>query len=231
MGPTDNLVRRFSDSEFLNTEVTFVNDDELKSLFKSRAVEREESYSPKLTPINSKLYYILALAVFFVIIFGVLFNIGYHNWSITTSLFYTTQLFLGELYDVPHVADSVSMYVNIILYMCGEFILAGAVGIFATVLVEKARMVERARFRTMMASTDMYTLEDEKDPRGFLATFCENALETLKYLRRSIFWRRNKFIYLFSFFNVIWWAIGVMFGVFYERWDVNRSVLFAVGGE
>jgi len=138
---------------------------------------------------------------------------------ITSATYYSTQALLGCMYGVPGNIDMMSNVFTLITFIYGSTMLAGALGVLATNVVDNATKQERRRMK-------LYSPIDE-DQDGIVGIndwvhfYINNILVIVG-------WNGHSRKYLTFLIMTCWVLVGVYYGTVYEKWDLGQSFYFSI---
>ena len=150
---------------------------------------------------------------------GSIFYSTHENWDIYTSTFYSTQALLGCMYGVPNNIDMFSNVFTLILFIYGSTMLAGALGVLATTVVDNATKQERRRMK-------LYSPIDEDNDgivgiNDWVHFYINNILVTVG-------WNEHYRKYLTLLLMTCWVLVGVYYGMVYENWELGYATYYSV---
>lgn len=171
---------------------------------------------------QTNIYFVVFATFFLSICFGIIFYSNWHDWQISTSFYYSSQVLLGNMYGIPVEMDSFSQVFTMIFFLWGTALIA-TFHLVAT-SNEFLHLQRLSNLLPVPLATPLSSL-DMTDGSRTNSRFLER---NWKWLFESI---RSNFqsSYITAVCSVIWVILGTLFGVFYEKWTVAESLYFAVG--
>lgn len=142
-----------------------------------------------------------------------------HHWSFPMSLFYATQAFMGEMYDVPVEDGLVDQTFTIGFNSWGSICVAGALGAFGASFFGK--IVNQQRSKLLVQYEDLNN--DGKIDNTEKVFFLINNFAV------SIGWFDHQSKYLTVLATLAWFALGVWYEVNIDGVPLRDSMVFIWG--
>jgi len=178
---------------------------------------------------QTNIYFVVFATFFLSICFGIVFYSNWHDWQISTSFYYSSQVLLGNMYGIPVELDGFSQVFTLVFFLWGTALIA-TFHLVATSneFLHLQRLSSLLPVPTATTSTSqLITPNSDSSSSGgigfhrFLQRIWRRFLEFIRSNFQSS--------YLTATCSVIWVILGTLFGVLYEKWTVAESLYFAVG--
>jgi hypothetical protein len=124
---TYDFIRRLSIEEFI-LNLTF----------------KMNSYT-QIRDVFKNIFFVSPIIVIVSIFIGTLFYFIVNPWNLATSVYYAIQVLLGCMYGTPVETSWESKYFTLFYYIWGSILLAGAIGAYASTIVENIIQIERKK--------------------------------------------------------------------------------------
>lgn len=152
---------------------------------------------------------------------GIIFYSMVNGWDFSVSYFFAATVLFGDMYLVPTEPNPWSHVFTLFYFLWGTTLLAGAITSAANMVVNSAVRIAAEERRRFFATTtgvglgsDYYS---EEPVAGYLA-----------HIIRYFQWQKYRSKYIALLFAMGWISIGTSYAVFYEKWPLSESILFAI---
>jgi hypothetical protein len=194
----------------------------------------------KATSPLAKLYVLAPLLIITTITVASLFYKFYHNWEMSTCVYYACQILIGVMYGVPAETDRYSQMFSLLLYFLGATYIYAAIAAYANIITERA----------VASSKDVARMDNVTDLDGDGVLSCGEWM-TFIYNRilSAMNWNQNKYYNSYNLrfvkishllhthryaiitvgTTVAWLLLGIVYGLFWEGYDLYTAVYFALG--
>jgi hypothetical protein len=123
------------------------------------------------------------------------------------------------MYGVPDTSDFPTQVFTLFFYVFGSTLLAGAVGAFATSVVDSVTKEERRRQKDFPSDLD---LDGRIGMKDWLYFYGDNFLI-------KIGWYQNQEKFLTVGFALVWLVFGILFSIHHLEMDVFEAFYFSLG--
>ena len=176
--------------------------------------KHEGSYASWATNIHVIMFVTFAVSISI----GCAFYSLFHGWEVSTAFYYSSQVLLGNMYNIPEELDSYSEAFTMIFFLWGTGLIACCHLIatnFATDIIQEN---SSAKASHAVGGNDV-------NAPGFIVRVFR-SVGLLRLLRsRGVFRIRIFCVFL----AVIWIFLGAFYGIFVEQWSYLHSFYFAIG--
>jgi hypothetical protein len=158
--------------------------------------------------------------VFTSMLIGVAFYSIVNGWDIALSYFFAASVLFGDMYLIPTEPNPWSPIFTLFYFLWGTTLLAGAITAAANMVVTSAVRIAAEERKRLFDSKKKIILDEDLDQNvvvGFLA-------QLISYFE----WSKYKMKYLSLLGALFWFLLGVLYGIFFEKWTLSKSMQFAL---
>jgi hypothetical protein len=197
-----------------SSSISGVTDDENPTLKKSLSFESGWVWLNPSSPLWTNISFATFCMFIVSLTFGVCFYSVFHGWDVSTAFYYSSQVLLGNMYNIPLELDIYSEAFTMIFFLWGTGLVA-CCHIIATNYAN-SQVVENSSGKIS----------------GELAApeWAVNTLRSVGLLRllrhRGPSFRIRIFCISLA---AVWIFLGTLYGVYVEEWSFLHAIYFAVG--
>jgi hypothetical protein len=177
------------------------------------SIERAKSaHEDRQMKIYLQTRYQLIASVFVVFLWlgiGATFYSFFYGWPWLTALYYSAQAGLSIGFGALPETSDVSRFYTVLHVLAGSSFIAGSLGMFVTNTLEKTNMDWEAMMNKEVAK--------ELQVEGGNVSV---DIDT--------FYKRNRAFILTTAISILWMAMGVAYGCFYEGYTIIQAIYFAI---
>ena len=188
-----------------------------------RVVDMIESYgwTPRTLEVAAPLVFLVSLLI------GTVFYAWINRWSWDLSFYFAAQTLLGNMYGVPIEPNSLSVMFTLFYFIWGTTMLAAAIsGMANQILIRTVRTISEERAKALDYITSRKNREIET--RSSLLPDYETSAVYLTQTLFHIGYFEHKTKYLTVLALLFWYAIGIAYGVWFEKWTLFHASYCAV---
>ena len=168
--------------------------------------------------------YKIIILIFLSIFFGSLFYYYENSWPLSTSIFYTVNTLLGELFMVPGNKTPLADVFTVLFYIYGAFFLAGIIGQYIGVLIARASEIAAGERRKLMEYPEN-PIDCDQD--GYVGIYDYFEFFKMKVMQK-IGWESNKWKFITFGFVLLWMGVGILYGMIMENKTFGSALFFAI---
>ena len=169
------------------------------------------------------LYFIGPLVLVLSLLAGILFYIIYNGWTVGSATLCATATLIGAIYGVPNQPDNVGAAFTILYYIYGISLLTAIIGAIIGAMITRAPLIS-AKARRKIAQMEQPEDTDGDGEIGFY-DYCFFLKERFLHW---INWEENMTNYLVTAAAMFWVLLGVLYGMYIEKWTFEHSLYFAM---
>jgi hypothetical protein len=169
------------------------------------------------------LYFVGPLVLFLSLLAGILFYKFYNGWTIGSATFCATATLIGSIYGVPDQPDDVGAAFTIAYYVFGISMFTAIIGAIIGSMITRAPLIS-AEARRKIAKMEQPEDTDGDGEIGYYDHFFFLQSQFLHFIG----WEEYAFNYIVTAGAFAWACLGVLYAMFYEGWEFNHSVYFAM---
>lgn len=169
------------------------------------------------------LYFIGPLVLVLSLLVGICFYIIYNGWTVGSATLCATATLIGAIYGVPNQPDNVGAAFTILYYIYGISLLTAIIGAIIGSMITRAPLIS-AKARRKIAQMEQPEDTDGDGEIGFY-DYCFFLRERFLHW---INWEENQTNYLVTAAATFWVWLGVMYGMYIEKWTFEHSLYFAM---
>eukprot|EP00981_Chlorochromonas_danica_P015850 scaffold14709_cov268-Ochromonas_danica.AAC.13 len=174
--------------------------------------------------IFDNLYFLAPLVVFLSLLLGMAFYMIANGWDLALSYYYAASVLLGALYLVPNEPNPYSPIFTQWYFLWGTTLIMGAIAAMANDLLYNASRVAADERKRMITRLDSSSSSSYPPPPATTTTLTSLRDQLLE----AIGWQDHRNRYIVVMLAILWYLLGILYGVYYEHWDIYHAAFFSL---